>query len=378
MGFFGNTAPRREGRMDWSTPSPPYPRRYTQVVDSIGETRRPSRSLRVLFVYSTDATFVRTDMSLLQRLCNVTPFKFQGKRSYPSLAAKLLSADIVCSWFAVGFAAVASGLGRLVGTRSIVISGGWDVTNMPEISYGLLTSDWAILRARLALSSANLVLAFSEWSANEIRKIAPTSRVRCAYLGVDTNRFRPGTKENIVLCVANVNRENLVRKGLRSFVRAAAYVPGARFVLVGKHLDDGIAELRTAAGNTVEFTGWVPDESLRDLLARAKVYVQPSYTEGFGMAIAEAMSSGCVPVVTNRGAIPEVVGDSGVYVEYGDDLGLAKAIQRALSSDLGEPARRRIERLFSLDNRLSELRRALCEVATAENGALAPEPRGPP
>ena len=68
----------------------------------------------------------------------------------------------------------------------------------------------------------------------------------------------------------------------------------------------------------IEFTGFVTDDELLGWYQRAKVYCQLSYYESFGMAAAEAMLCECVPVVTRKGALPEVVGETGFYVEYGE------------------------------------------------------------
>jgi len=63
------------------------------------------------------------------------------------------------------------------------------------------------------------------------------------------------------------------------------------------------------------------------------------------------MACGCVPVVTDRGALPEVVGDTGFYVQYGDGKATAEAIGNALISDREAIARKRIEDMFSLRER---------------------------
>lgn len=96
------------------------------------------------------------------------------------------------------------------------------------------------------------------------------------------------------------------------------------------------------------------------MLQRA-VYAQLSAYESFGMALAEAMQCGCVPVVTRRGALPEVVGDAGWYVPYGDPDATAQAIREALNAPdaASRAARHRITDRFPLDRRRHALVDAL-------------------
>lgn len=321
----------------------------------LAEGARP----RVAFAYPIDATFVRLDLALLQTFCEVIPILVDRRSRLSLLAREITRSDVVFSWFALGFAAAGNILAKTVGTKSILAAGGWDVVSMPEIGYGRLSTTSARLQARLALSYAGLVLAFSNWSGERVRRISPRARVRTAYLGVDTDRFLPEVKEELVVCTAHISRENMVRKGLRAFVSAARDFPEAEFILVGKHWDDAIVELRGLAAPNVSFPGYITDDELRSLLGRARVYVQPSYTEGFGMALAEAMSAGCVPVATSSGALPEVVGDAGFYVEYGEHRSLVDGIRSALRSNAGERARARVLERFSLGHRLAALRHAV-------------------
>ena len=319
----------------------------------------PARVPRVLFVYPFPATFIQRDMDVLQTFCDVRPLLFNRRSQYPNLLKSILAADIVYCWFALPFAAVAAIVARAVGRKVIVVAGGWDVARIPEIGYGRLLSKRGLAIARVSLGSPDLVLAFSEHSKTTIREVAPKSPVRLAYLGVDAELFHPAEKENLVVTVAQVSRENVLRKGLRTFVDAAKEVPEAQFIIVGRPLDDAMEELRAAGPRNVRFLGEVSDPDLREILGRARVYVQASYAEGFGVALAEAMASGCVPVVTRRGAMPEVVGDTGLYVDYDNPNELANAIREGLRSQLGARARARILDRFTIARRLNALRNAV-------------------
>ncbi len=110
-------------------------------------------------------------------------------------------------------------------------------------------------------------------------------------------------------------------------------------------------ELRKSGTPNVKYLGHVSDDELMGYFQRARVYVQVSAHEGFGISLAEAMLCECVPVVTRGGAIPEVVGDSGYYVPYNNPKATAEAIEKALKSDLGPAARERISNKFPLKKR---------------------------
>jgi glycosyltransferase involved in cell wall biosynthesis len=63
------------------------------------------------------------------------------------------------------------------------------------------------------------------------------------------------------------------------------------------------------------------------------------------------MLCGCVPVTSDRGALPEVLGDAGFLVKYGEVEAIIDSIQKALASDKGSGARNRIVAKFPLEKR---------------------------
>jgi hypothetical protein len=81
----------------------------------------------------------------------------------------------------------------------------------------------------------------------------------------------------------------------------------------------------------VKFVGYVPDEELAALYSGAECFTLPSWYEGFGIPIVEAMACGC-PVVTSSGrhACPEVSGGAAVLVEPSDPSAIAEGIERVL------------------------------------------------
>jgi alpha-1,3-rhamnosyl/mannosyltransferase len=76
--------------------------------------------------------------------------------------------------------------------------------------------------------------------------------------------------------------------------------------------------------------GYVDKNDLPAIYAGAIAYAAPSYYEGFGLTLLEAMSQG-VPVVTsNRYSLPEVAGDAALFVRPDDSEGLADALYKVV------------------------------------------------
>jgi glycosyltransferase involved in cell wall biosynthesis len=166
-----------------------------------------------------------------------------------------------------------------------------------------------------------------------------------------------------VITVGWINKDTIKRKGMEAFVKSARYLPHVHFVVVGGWLGDSIEYLKSIAPQNVEFTGFVSYDELMEWYQKAKFYCQLSLYESFGMALAESMCCECVPVVTNNAALPEVVGDTGFYVPYGDPEATAEAIKKAFKSGKGKEARERIENMFAIKRRESELIRIIKEIS---------------
>lgn len=312
---------------------------------------------RLLYVHSRRASFVAIDRAILAERYEVDDLYQPGRRPNPLAVVRgVLRADVVFGWFASWHTFFPITLAALLRKPSVLIVGGFDTASMPDIGYGYQRGGLRRWASRWIMRRARRLATNSEYSLAEIRQNTPIppARVRVIHHGVpDPFGEPPGEKEREALTVGAIDRTTLVQKGQLPFVRASRELPDVRFTFAGKWLDDSVETLRAEAGENVSFTGWLSDEDLHAAYRRAAVYVQASRHEGFGLAVAEAMLAGCVPVVMNVTAMPEVVGDAGVLIESQDAAAVADGVRRALAlgPDAARRARERILTAFPMERR---------------------------
>jgi glycosyltransferase involved in cell wall biosynthesis len=82
----------------------------------------------------------------------------------------------------------------------------------------------------------------------------------------------------------------------------------------------------------VRFLGYIEDGVLAGLYANATLLVLPSQDEGFGLPALEAMASGTPVIVSDGGALPEIVDEAGLIFCLSDPVGLKNAIRECLSN----------------------------------------------
>jgi glycosyltransferase involved in cell wall biosynthesis len=317
---------------------------------------------KILFIHSEWHSTFENDVNLLKDEFEIVTFKYTGKKNVFRLFWAILRTDVNMSRFVLGHATLAVLLSRILRRKSIVVAEGWGVVSMPEIDYGAVTSKKRAKKTRYALKHATAVIAVSESLKKDALKLENRD-IRLIYHCLDSEKFKPkGEKTDMAISVGIVRKDTYLRKGLKAFVEAAQYIPEIEFHLIGKLADETVGHLKSKSSPNVKFKGFISDEELMDYLQRTKVYVQVSAHEGFGISMAEAMLCECVPVVTDRGAIPEVVGDCGFYAPFDDAKATAEAIKRALKSDIGPRARERIKNNFSVKKRKEKLNNLVWEV----------------
>jgi glycosyltransferase involved in cell wall biosynthesis len=324
--------------------------------------------MRVLFIADrAPASFVYADRRILQSAHDVdfVSFRWSG-RNVTSLLNRVRRSDVVFGWFAGHHTYLAALLGSRVRKRVVIAASDYDLANEPSFEYGSMRGGIRTLINNHIFKFADVVVVPSRFSYNlAVKNTCLASMRQKLHIiphGFEDPGFLCRGKERSVTTVGMVNAENWIRKGQRDFVEAASMMPDIAAYLVGAVADEvTAARIRDKAGANVFVTGFLSADALGALLVKAKVYAQLSYMEGFGCSLAEAMLARCVPVVTPNGALPEVVGDCGFYVEYANVTQACDAIREAMAEEtIGERARQRVLDCFSYERR----RRELLHVAT--------------
>jgi glycosyltransferase involved in cell wall biosynthesis len=162
----------------------------------------------------------------------------------------------------------------------------------------------------------------------------PTSSIEVAHLGIDTDEHAPDlelrrrSRESLELSDDEVAIVYLCRlvdsKQPMRFAELAArdgvQVPNARFLLAGTGpLERTAREVAATSQGRLEVLGEVP--SVREFLAAGDVFFSTSEAEGFGLAVAEAMSMGLPVVAFDAAGLRDLIveGRTGFVVPFGDD-----------------------------------------------------------
>jgi glycosyltransferase involved in cell wall biosynthesis len=209
------------------------------------------------------------------------------------------------------------------------------------------------------------VVTVSESSRRDIAEQfgVALDRIAVVPVGVDSSVFRPlPDMARVPGRIMTTTSSDVPMKGLIPLLEALAKLrterEDAHLVVVGRLREGSTVPAvldRLGLRGAVRFQSGLSDQEIVELYAAAELAVVPSLYEGFSLPAIEAMACGVPLVATTGGAIPEVVGPSGVsalLVTPGDSGALAAAMAETLSDEalrrrLGEAGRRRVVERFT-------------------------------
>lgn len=194
-----------------------------------------------------------------------------------------------------------------------------------------------------AAQSSRLIVTVSESAKRDIvRSVGvPERKVRVVHEGIDDTfkvvsdlqllrsvRTQYRLPDRFILAVGTLEpRKNLpaLIQAYRTIRRSSSTQLG--LVIAGRTGWKATTLQQEADGDDVTFTGFVPQQHLVALYNLAEMFVLPSLYEGFGFPPLEAMACGCPVIVSNRGSLPEVVGDAAILIDPEREESIAAAIR---------------------------------------------------
>lgn len=215
----------------------------------------------------------------------------------------------------------------------------------PERTRAEIRRDYAALTREHA-HRADRIMVNSQFTAGEVARHldVPASRVSVCVPGAPDWAPRETTPdEGYILFLGTLEPRKNVGTLLDAYERllSGQRPPGTRavpdLVLAGHAPPEARPWLdrigRPPLEGHVRPIGYVPPEDRRAVYAGARILVQPSFEEGFGIPVLEAMTLGVPVVAADRGALPEVLGDAGLLTNPLDAGHMAAQIARLLDED---------------------------------------------
>ena len=237
----------------------------------------------------------------------------------------LIWCNTIVVWFASFHALPVTLLNYFFNKRLIIIAGGFDVANVPNINYGAMRGKSRATLGKWLLSRAHSVIAVSKSNKQEIlmNGTVPPEKIHLIYNAVPKKDYHQSIdKKQQVLTVGEINEETYLRKGLDRFIKVAEKLPHIQFIHIGKWTDNKgnscqkmINYVKQISPENIQYLGFVKKEVLEQYYSESKGYLQLSRHEAFGVSVVEAMKYHCIPIVTNVFALPEIVGKCGYIIQ---------------------------------------------------------------
>lgn len=218
----------------------------------------------------------------------------------------------------------------------------------PEYIYSPFARLYYKLMTHTAVRKAQACITGSHFTRQEITALLKTNpqKVHTVHYGVDTERFIPNhPRQQQIQQKYNITTPSLLYlgtkkqwKNLPMLLNALSHIiqngESVSLILAGKdakHQQDISSIIQQLhLQNHVLEAGSIDEADMSALYGAATLFVFPSYYEGFGLPVLEAMASGVPVIASNAASIPELVGDAGVLLDPHNPDEWATAITQLL------------------------------------------------
>ena len=209
----------------------------------------------------------------------------------------------------------------------------------PERTWAEMRRDYPQLVQQHSLRADHVVVN-SAYTAGEVhqRLGVPLAKITVCRPGAPdwTPRTGPPADGGYYLFVGTLEQRKNVGGLLESYKELLERMPDApRLVLAGNagpHARPWLEALsRPPLEGHATHLGYVPDSEREALYKGAAALVLPSFNEGFGLPVLEAMTVGVPVIASNRGALPEVLGDAGMLIDPDEADSLGYGMERIVT-----------------------------------------------
>ena len=335
-----------------------------------------STKKRCLYVYPTTAPFIDNDRKLLARHYELVEYRVKLGKNPLRLALELLRyaaflcrwlprVDFVFAWFADYHSLFDAWLAWLWRRPVYRVVGGYEVEYIPRLGYGGLKNPLRAFCVTQAMQTARLLLCVSDHTLHKTLPLITHSRVEVLYNGVDPADFTsaeglPFDQRSGFLTVGNFDCEQYVlRKGIDRLGQLARALPHETFTIVGVRPWLHSPTMNSLPANVVK-RDYIPLAELQAYYQSSRWYLQLSESESFGVAVLEALSLGCVTVISNKAALPEIFAEASVVLDTDNlEANMDEIIARLRAARPSAEAASALLHRYDLDKRFARLEEVL-------------------
>jgi glycosyltransferase involved in cell wall biosynthesis len=236
------------------------------------------------------------------------------------------------------------------GAAQVITIHDLDFLHRPEHARAEMRRDYPALVHKHA-SRADQIVVSSHYAAGEVVRQLGVPRFRLTVCSPGAPRWASEVARqraasdlgSTILFVGTVDARKNVGGLMDAYERLRARRPDAPHLVIAGRVTHEAAPLvaranRAPLAGLVNLRGYVRDDERPALYRQARMLVLPSFEEGFGLPVLEAMASGVPVVVSNRGSLPEVAGAAASPMAPDDIEALSAEMERLLDPDASRGA----------------------------------------